>query len=98
MSTNISQNLIKKFILNNVGATMTQKEAQKLGLDKQYKAAAEEADVNELDLNDILNDNDLYEQFATLYVNEQNDKRAAKDEETEKKEQLQVKDKNGAGV
>ena len=98
MSTNINANVLKNFILKQVGETMTKKEAQKLGVEKEYAAAAEEADVNELDLDDILNDNDLYEEFATMYVAEKDDKRAAKDEEAEKKEQTEIKGKNGAGV
>lgn len=98
MSTNINANVLKNFILKQVGASMTQKEAQKLGVEKEYAAAAEEADVNELNLDDILNDNDLYEEFATMCVAEKDDKRAAKDEEAEKKEQTEIKGKNGAGV
>lgn len=98
MSNNISANVLKQFILKQVGASMTQKEAQKLGVEKEYKAAADEADVNELNLNDIIQDEDLYEQFATMFVAEQDDKRAAKDEEAEKKEKTEIKGKNGAGV
>lgn len=98
MSTNINANVLKNFILKQVGASMTQQEAQKLGVEKEYAAAADELDVNELNLDDIIDNKDLYEEFATLYVEEKDDKRAAKDEEAEKKEQTEIKGKNGAGV
>ncbi len=98
MTANINPNVLKNFILKQVGASMTQGEAQKLGVEKEYAAAAEEADVNELNLDDIMLDTDLYEQFASMYGAEQDDKKAAKDEEAEKKDQTQIKGKNGAGV
>lgn len=98
MSANINPNVLKNFILKQVGATMTQKEAQKLGVEKQYSAVAEEKDVNELNLNDILLDNDLYEEFATMCVAEKDDKANAKDEEAKKKDETEIKGKNGAGV
>ena len=61
----------------------------------------EEANKDEncyLDLNEIVQDQDLYNQFATMYANEQDKKAEAKNKEEEKAEQTQVKDKNGAGV
>ena len=51
-----------------------------------------------MDLEEIIKDDDLYEQFATIYTNEKEQKTAAKDKEAEKEEQIQVKDKNNAGV
>ena len=98
MSTNINANVLKNFILKTVGTDLTAKEAQKLGVENEYQAAVEELDVNTLDLDDILDNNDLYEQFATLYVTEKDQKAEAKDKEQEKEEQTQIKDKNGAGV
>lgn len=99
MSANINANVLKNFIIKNIGANhLTEKTAQKAGISKDQ---FDEANVDEnkyLELDEILQDNDLYEQFATMYVAEQDDKAKAKDEETEKKEQTQVKDKNGAGV
>ncbi len=98
MSTNINANLLKNFIIKTVGNDLTAKEAQKLGIENEYQAAAEELDVNALDLDDIMQDVDLYEQFATLYTTEKDQKAEAKDKEKEKEEQTAVKDKNGAGV
>ena len=98
MSTNVQANLLKNFVIKTIGNDLTAKEAQKLGLEDEYKTVSEELDVNSIDLNDVLEDTDLYEQFATMYVAEQEKKAEAKDKEKQKEEQTQVKDKNGAGV
>ena len=98
MSTNINANVLKQFIIKTVGADLTAKEAQKLGVEKEFASATEELDVNTLDFDDIIQDNDLYEQFATLYTTEKEQKAQAKDKEQEKEDQRAVKDKNGAGV
>lgn len=98
MSTNINTNILKQFILKTVGNDLTSKEAQKLGFEQEFSRATEELDVNTLDLDDIVQDNDLYEQFATLYTTEKEQKVQAKDKEQEKEEQTTVKDKNNAGV
>ncbi len=98
MSTSINANVLKQFIIKTVGGDLTAKEAQKLGVEKEFAAAVEDLDENSLDLNDIIQDNNLYEQFATLYTTEKDEKAQAKDKEQEKEEQTAVKDKNGAGV
>ncbi len=99
MSANINANVLKNFIIKNIGSNhLTEKTAQKAGISKEQ---FEEANVDEnkyLELDEILQDSDLYEQFATMYVEEQDNKKAAKDEEAEKKEQTEIKGKNGAGV
>ncbi len=99
MSTNINANVLKNFIIKTVGADhLTQKAAQKVGISQdQFNEA--NADENQyLELDEILQDNDLYEQFATMYVEEKENKDTAKGEEAEKKEQTEIKGKNGAGV
>lgn len=99
MSANINANVLKNFIIKQIGANhLTEKTAQKAGISKDQFAEANVDENKYLELDEILQDNDLYEQFATLYVAEQDDKRAAKDEEAEKKEQTEIKGKNGAGV
>ena len=98
MSTNINANLLQNFIIKSVGNDLTQKEAQALGLENEFEAATKELDVNTLELDDIVNDTDLYEQFAVLYTTDKEQKAEAKDKEKEKEEQVQVQDKNGAGV
>ena len=98
MSASINTNLLKQFIIKQVGAELDKKEAQALGMQDQFDNAALELDKDELNFNEIVMDTDLYEQFATLYTVEQDKKANAKDKEQEKQEQTQVKDKNGAGV
>lgn len=98
MSNSINPNVLKNFIVKTIGADFTAKDAQKLGMQKEFSEATEAIDENELDLNDVLQDQGLYEQFATLYNAEQDKKAGAKDKEQEKEEQKSVKNKDGAGV
>ena len=70
MSTSINANILKNFIIKTVGSELTSKEAQKLGIENEFQDAANELDVNMIDIDDVLDNNDLYEQFATLYVND----------------------------
>ena len=61
----------------------------------------EEANVDEniyLELDEMFKNKNIYEQFATLYVQDKEEKDTTKDKEKEKEEQIAVKDKNGAGV
>ena len=99
MSTNINANVLQNFIIKTVGVDkLTANTAEKFGIDAEK---FEEANIDEndfLDLDEIIKDTDLCEQFATLYVQDQDKKDAAKDKEQEKEEQITVKDKNGAGV
>ena len=46
-----------------------------------------------MELDEILADTDLYEQFATMYVEEQDKERETADAEKEKEEAAKVKDK-----
>ena len=98
MSKVINENLLANFIIKSVGSTMTFNEAQKLGIEDEYQELAEEKDTNILDFNEILQDSDLYEQFATLYVTDKEQKAQAKDKEQEKEEQIAVASKNKAGI
>ena len=99
MSTNVNPNVLKNFIVKTMGVNkLTEKTAEKFGIDANK---FEEANIDEndfLELDEIIQDSDLYEQFATLFVEEKDKKQAAKDKEQEKEEQRAVKDKNGAGV
>ena len=98
MSTNINTNEFRTWLFKQVRNDLTANEAKKFGVEKEFEAAVEDLDVNSLDLDDVIKDTDLYEQFATLYTNEKDSKAQAKDKEQEKEEQTQIKDKNGAGV
>ena len=98
MNTNINASLLKTFILEKVGDKLNADEAQKLKITDEYENLAEELDQTEIHFEDIVQDEDLYEQFAVLYTEEKEQKAAAKDKEAEKEEQNKVQDKNQAGV
>ena len=98
MNTNINTSLLKTFILEKVGDKLNADEAQKLKITDEYENLAEELDQTEIHFEDIVQDEDLYEQFAVLYTEEKEQKAAAKDKEAEKEEQNKVQDKNQAGV
>ncbi len=94
MSTNINANVLKNFIVKTIGADkLTQAQAQKfeIGGDKYVEANKDENAYLELD--EILADTDLYEQFATMYVEEQENADKAANEEKEKEEAEKVQDK-----
>lgn len=99
MSNTINANVLKNFIIKTIGGDkLTSKDAQAYDV-KQDKFA--DADIDEngyLDLDEILDNKDLYAQFATLYVEDKEQKADAKDAEKEKEEQTRVQDKNEAGV
>ena len=96
--TTINQNQLYQFIVRKVGAELDAREAKELGLNEEYTKAVEDLDLEELDIDDVIDNKDLYEQFATLYVEDKERKQEAKDKETEKEEQRKVQDKNEAGV
>ena len=58
------------------------------------KANTDENDY--IDVDEIIEDKDLYAKFAALYVEEQEKNAEAKDKEKEREEQTQVKSKNDA--
>lgn len=98
MTANINENILKNFIVKTIGAKhLTEKQAQKVSIDTDKFEEANIDENNYLELDEILNDTDLYEQFATMYVEEQ-DKKSEADKDKEKEEQAKVKDKNGTGV
>ena len=96
MSTNINANQLNQFIFKTVGHDLTKTEAQKYGIEDSYAAAAEDLDETTIDFNDFTDD--LLAEFTVLFVAEQDKKAEAKDKEEEKKEQTEIKGKNGAGV
>ena len=92
MSTEVSANVLKNFLVNNLGIRkLDQNQAQKYDIDAN-KYTEVDVDENGIDIDEILQDKDLYEQFATMYVEEQ-DKANGKDAEKEKEEEAKVKDK-----
>ena len=98
--TNINPQQLYQFVQQKVGTSLDKREAKELGIQDEYNEALVDADidVDEIEIDDILEDKDLYAQFATLYVEEKEKAQEAKDKETEKEEQTRVTDKNETGV
>ena len=94
MSTNINANVLKNFIVKTIGADkLTQNQAQKYDIDGNKYVEANKDENAYLELDEILQDSDLYEQFGTMYVEEQDKDKAAADKEKEKEEAAKVQDK-----
>ncbi len=92
MSTEVSANVLKTFLANNLGIRkLDQNQAQKYDIDAD-KYAEVDTDENGIEIDEILQDSDLYEQFATLYL-EEKDKENTVNTEQEKEEETKVKDK-----
>ena len=92
MSTEVSANVLKTFLANNLGIRkLDQNQAQKYDIDAD-KYAEVDQDENGIEIDEILQDSDLYEQFATMYL-EEKDKANSADAEKEKEEEAKVKDK-----
>ena len=98
MPNNIDLNMLKRFIRDKVDVRMDKREAQELGMQKEFAEAIEDVDTNELEFDDILADEDLVAKFAVMQQTEENKKQEAKDKETEKDDQRKVQDKNEAGM
>ena len=92
MSTEVSVNVLKTFLANDLGIRkLDQNQAQKYDIDAD-KYAEVDKDENGIEIDEILQDSDLYEQFAALYLEEQ-DKENSVNAEQEKEEEAKVKDK-----
>ena len=96
--TSINNFVLKNFIMDKIGNSLNLQEARDLDIEDAYQEAYAELGTDEIEIEDLLDNDELYEQFATMYTTEKESKAEAKDKEKEKEEQTQVKDKNGAGV
>ena len=93
MSTNINANVLKNFIVKTIGAEkLTQSQAQKYDINADKYTEANTDENAYLDLYEILVNEDLYDQFASMYV-EEKDQEAEVDSEKEKEEATKVQDK-----
>ena len=98
MSNNIDLSMLKRFIRDKVDVRMDKREAQELGMQKEFAEAIEDVDTNELEIDDILENDDLVAKFAVMQQTEEEKRQEAKDKETEKEEQKRVQDKNDTGM
>lgn len=94
MSTNINTQSLKKFIIKQIGLRFDEKEARDLKMLKEYNNAVGQ-DVDDISIEEILDNKDLYTQFATMYTAEI-EKNNEVDKEKEKEEQNKVNEKNEA--
>ena len=99
MSTEINANLLKNFIIKTIGGNkLTETNAQKYDIDEGKYVEANK-DVNTyLELDEIIADSDLYEQFATMFVEDKEEKASVADKEKEKEELAKVQEKSESGV
>ena len=98
MSATVNANVLKNFIIKTLGGDKLERyEAQNYDI-SQNEFSKADLDVNNyLDIDEILDDKDLYARFATLYVEElEKESAEPKSEDLEKEEQTRIKDKNGA--
>ena len=96
--SDVNKAVLKAFMKKAVGDELTKKEAEKLGVEKEYLDLADDLDVEDIEFDDVFDNKSLQEKFAVMYVAEQDKKPEAKDKEEEKKEQTRVNGKNGAGI
>ena len=96
MSTNINTQSLKKFIMQtlNVGQKLDSMEAKKLGVLDEYNNAVGQDEID-ISVEDVLDNEDLYAQVATMYTAEI-EKNNEVDKEKEKEEQNKVNEKNEA--
>ena len=96
MSTNVNTNLLKNFILEKMnGGNLAKFEARKLDIEDDKFAVADTDENGVLEIDEILEDSDLYAHFATMYVEEEENKASEKDKEREKEEQSRVSGSKG---
>ena len=99
MSNQVNANVLKNFIVRNLGIEkLNRNQAQEYKIDGYKFDVADTDENNYIDVDEILEDSELYEQFATIYTEERDNKANEKNEEREKEEKTKVKDKNEAGV
>ena len=98
MSTQINDQVFKRFFINTVGSDKISHDvAKKLNIDNDTFDEANDNDNNYIELDEVLENKDLYEMFASMCLEEQKNEAAA-DQDKEKEEKNKVKNKNGAGA
>ena len=95
--TSINNFVLKNFIMDKIGHSLSAHEAIDLDIEAPYQEACAELGTDYVGMDELFDNDKLYEQFATLYITE-TEKEKVIDEEKEKEEQSKVHDKNGAGV
>jgi len=98
MSNGININILKNFIVKTIGGdSITSDNARKYDIDtKDFDKANTNDDFN-LDLDEIVNCDSLYEQFATMFEEFETEKTNSEEAKKEK-DQIKTGGKSGAGV
>ena len=97
MSTQINDQQFKRFFIQAVGADkISHEKAKELHIDDNKFNEANENDNNYIEIDEVMGDKDLYEMFATMYVEEMEKNKNDVDKEKEKDKETQVKNKSGA--
>lgn len=97
MSANIDSNVLKNFLVHTLNVDKISKtDAIKYDVKIEKFNEADVDENNYIDIDEIIEDKDLYEKFSTLYVQEQEKKTEAKDKEKQKEEQSKVGNKSEA--
>ena len=96
MSAHINSNLLTNFIKRTIGGNkLTHEKANNLNINENKFDEADTNDNNFLEIDEILEDKDLYEQFATMFEEAEEEKN--KDTKKDKDEELKVSGAAGAG-
>lgn len=95
MANNINANVLAQFITKVAGADkLTQKTAQALGITQDEYKDANLDENNYLDIDEIINDDNLYEKFAVMY--EENKAEDTKEFDNDKEAGQKVQSKKQA--
>lgn len=90
MSNQINANLLRNFILDKIGhdKKLTNDELKDFDIEEDVVLEADVDESGDLDIDEILDNKTLYEQFAVMYNNEndfENDKGAKDEDENTKR-------------
>ena len=85
MSTQINEQLFKNFFIKTVGSDkISHNKAKELHIENDKFEGANDNDNNYLEIDEVMDNKDLYEMFATMYVEEMEKDKDKADEENEK--------------
>ena len=97
--TTINSSEMTNFFISKVhGTSISIEDAKKLGVSVDKLENADTDHDGKLTSKEIEVDNDLYAEFASIIIAEQDSKTSDVDQEKEKEKEPPVKEKNGTGV
>ena len=96
MPTTVNADILREFIVRQIDGNKLEKyEASDLDIDADLFKEADADKDGTLSLDEIEDNEELYELFATMYVAEEDKKAEAKDKEKQKEEQVPVSEGQG---